>query len=95
MIAVLQGMEDGQIEEILDQIACENEEAVVLDGLNDAIVGIAEWFGQPAPVLAYSTAKILKIFQERDGMDYEEASEFFSFNVAGLGVEHAPVFIRD
>lgn len=59
------------------------EGAVLLTGLEDAIVGIAEEFGNGRRVV-YSKNKILTILQERDGMTWSEAEEFFDYNILGL-----------
>lgn len=59
------------------------EGAVLLTGLEDAIVGIAEEFGNGRRVI-YSKNKILTILQERDGMTWSEAEEFFDYNILGL-----------
>ena len=70
-----------------------NEEAVTADGFDDAFIGIAERFGQP-PVVAYDREKCIQILMERDGMDYEGAEEFFSFNVIGAWVgDSTPIFV--
>jgi hypothetical protein len=52
------------------------------DGFAEALVGYVERCGQPV-IPAYDVEKCLKILQERDGMSWEEASEFFDFNVRG------------
>lgn len=59
------------------------EGAVLLTGLEDAIVGITEEFGNGRRVI-YSKNKILTILQERDGMTWSEAEEFFDYNILGL-----------
>ena len=59
------------------------EGAVLLTGLEEAIVGIAEEFGNGRRVI-YSKNKILTILQERDGMTWSEAEEFFDYNILGL-----------
>jgi len=58
-----------------------------------AIIGVAERIGMDA-VVAYDTTKIIEILCERDGMDDEEAAEYFEFNIAGAYVgERTPIFI--
>lgn len=71
-----------------------NPDAIIYDGLDEAIIGIASRINLD-PVLAYSEDKIIEILMERDGMDYEEAFEYFQFNIIGgwLG-EGTPVFIQ-
>lgn len=59
------------------------EGAVMLDGLEGAIVGIVEEFGKERRLL-YSKSKILSIFCERDLMTWSEAEEYYDYNVLGL-----------
>ena len=59
------------------------EGAVLLDGLEDAILGIVEEFGNGRRIL-YSRDKIIQILCERDTMTEEEAQEFYEFNILGL-----------
>ena len=58
------------------------EGAVILDGLDEAIVGIVEDFHGRR--ILYSKDKILQILQERDSMTEQEAEEFYDFNIIGL-----------
>jgi hypothetical protein len=59
------------------------EGAILLDGLEEAIVGIVEEFGNGNRIL-YSKPKILQILQERDLMTHSEAEEFYYYNIIGL-----------
>ena len=59
------------------------EGAILLDGLEDAIIGIVEEFGNGRRIL-YSKSKILSILCERDLMDIEDAQEFYYYNIVGL-----------
>jgi hypothetical protein len=76
--------------------------AVLYDGLNDAVVGIAEVWAVAdgggatrVAVAAYDYQKIMEIFMERDGMSYEEAMEYIDFNVMGGFVgPYTPVFLN-
>lgn len=82
------------INEIKDRIAEYNEEALLIDGYDEAIIGIASRCGSNA-VVAYDSDKIIQILIERDGMDEEEAVEFFEFNIAGAYVgENTPMLIQ-
>lgn len=67
-------------EEIIETLSESNPEAVIFDGLNAALVGIAE----SRYVAVYSVRKIIKILMERDKMSEEEAWEFAEFNIMGL-----------
>ena len=69
------------------------EGAIILDGLDDAIIGIVEEFGN-GPRILYSKNKILTILCERDEMTHSEAVEFFDYNIIGLYAgEQNPVFL--
>ena len=60
---------------------------------DEAILGVAERIGM-SPIVAYDTAKIIDILCERDGMEDDEAAEFFEFNIAGAYVgDRTPIFI--
>lgn len=59
------------------------EGAVLLDGLENAIIGIVEEFGNGRRIL-YSKPKILSILCERDLMTMGEAEEFYDYNILGL-----------
>jgi len=60
------------------------EGAILLDGLESAIVGIVEEFGSSGRKILYSKQGILNILQERDLMTYGEAEEFYDYNILGL-----------
>jgi hypothetical protein len=68
-------------------------EAIFADGLDEALIGIGRRFNSN-PVACYSIPHILSIFQKRDGMSYEDAVEFFEFNVIGgwFG-DYTPMFV--
>ena len=59
------------------------EGAILLDGLEGAIIGIVEEFGNGKRIL-YSKRIILSLLQIRDGMTEQEAEEFYDFNILGL-----------
>ena len=76
-----------------EEVAEYNEEALICDGFDEAIMGVAERINL-GPVAAYNVEKVLEILMERDGMSYEEALEFFQFNIIrGWHGEYTPVFI--
>jgi len=60
------------------------EGAVILTGLEEAIIGIVEDFGSPGRKMLYSKPRILDILQKRDLMTYSEAEEFYDYNILGL-----------
>jgi len=59
------------------------EGAIILDGLDEAIMGIAEEFGNGYRIV-YSKSKIFSILMNRDGMTEEETIEFYEYNILGL-----------
>ena len=68
-------------------------ELMLADGFEAAIVGIAEGCGR-SPAVVYDREKCVAILMERDGMDRDEAEEFFDFNVSGAYVgPGTPVFL--
>jgi hypothetical protein len=70
------------------------DDILLADGFEDAFVGIVESNGSH-PKALYNEDKCLDILIERDGMLYEEAVEYFQFNVTGAYVgEYTPAFIR-
>ena len=70
------------------------EGAILLDGLEDAIIGIVEDFGSSGRKMLYSKPRILHILQERDLMTMGEAEEFYDYNILGLYAgEQNPVFL--
>ena len=80
-------------EQLRAWIATYNEEALLADGFEDAIVGIAERCSQN-PLVVYDAEKCIKILMDRDGMDEDEAQEFFNFNTLGAWMgEHTPLFL--
>ena len=69
------------------------EGAVLLTGLESAIIGVTEEFGN-GPRVLYSKEGIIDILMERDGMEYDEAIEFYDFNILGLYAgEQNPIFL--
>ena len=54
--------------------------AVKFDGFDGAILGFGSQYGS-FECLVYDRQKCIEILVDRDGMDYDEALEFFEFNV--------------
>ena len=65
-----------------------DEEFLSADGFEDAIIGVSD--GK----LVYSVLRCIEILMIRDGMGYEEAIEYFDFNVQGMG-EKTPIWVED
>jgi hypothetical protein len=65
----------------IDYINENAEGAIVLDGFNDAIIGIVEEFGN-GPRVLYSKQKIIDILCK--DMESDDAEEYYNFNILGL-----------
>ena len=69
----------------------EDEEFIILDGLNGAIIGICD----NRMVLIYSVSKCIELLTESIGNEFD-AMEYFEFNIKGafLG-DKTPIFCID
>lgn len=75
-----------------EAIAKINPGCVMLDGLDDAIMGMTV---EQKPRLIYDYAKCCAVFQSRDGMTEDDAMEWVDFNVLGVCVgPEMPVVVR-
>jgi hypothetical protein len=77
-----------------DKLLKEREESVMFaDGLEEAFIGIG--YQNHTPVAIYSKSKAIQCFIDQ-GMDEEQALEYFDYNVAGANVgEATPIFLED
>lgn len=83
-----------KFKEIKEELAELNPEAILFDGYEDALVGIASRFNLPA-LACYDAKKCVDILKKRDKMTHEEAVEFFEFNTIGCWAgDHTPIFIN-
>ena len=82
---------------LLDQIEYQElEEILLADGHDHAIIGLVDLDFGKRTVVAYSTRLIIEGLMNRDGMSWEEAQEFFDFNIKGAWVgSNTPVFVQD
>lgn len=79
-----------KIKKILEETLSEEENILLADGFENAFIGIGRQFGKPMAV--YDRKKCIKILMK--DMPYEEAEEYFQFNVEGAWVgEQTPVFL--
>jgi hypothetical protein len=81
------------VSEFIEEYDMDDESSVIMaDGLEEAFIGLSYRFND-GPVATYDREKIIEIYV-RDGMSYEEAEEYFGFNVLGAWVgEKTPVFM--
>lgn len=58
------------------------------------MVGVVQQYGQPV-VACYDYDKCIKVLMERDGMEEDEAIEFFEFNAVGCGLgPNTPAIVK-
>jgi|TARA_R110001592_G_scaffold130031_2_gene342996 hypothetical protein len=78
-------------EELKSSIAEANELAMLVDGHDNALAG---WSTDGKAI--YRVYDIVATLMERDGMTYEEAMEFFDFNILGSYVgEYTPIYMYE
>ena len=77
--------------ELLESITEFNPEAKLADGFDDSILG----YDTKGRVI-YSVNSILDTLVNRDGMDYDEAQEYFGFNIECAYVgEYTPIYMYE
>ena len=81
------------VKKYLEEYYPDYEDLIVYDGLDDAFIGVGFVFTRP--VVCYSKDRIISILMDRDCMTYDEALEFFDFNIAGTYAgEHTPLILE-
>ncbi len=81
-------------EDAEELLADSNPEALFLDGFDDAIIGIAERINLN-PVVTYDVEKMLSILIDKYDMSYDEAEEYYHFNILGAWLgENTPIYVR-
>ena len=77
---------------IKDSIWRENEDALVADGFDLALIGFVEGNGK-GPVALYDRNKYIDILVNRDKMTYYDAEFFFNAHVVDADVgDNSPLF---
>jgi hypothetical protein len=78
-------------EELKSSIAEANELAMLVDGHDNALAG---WSTDGKAI--YRVSDIIETLMERDEMSYEEAMEYFDFNILGAYVgEYTPIYMYE
>jgi hypothetical protein len=81
--------------EIEEMYVDDEPEILFADGFDSAIMGVVQdpWQDNTTRVL-YSIERILKTLMDRDEMTYEDASEYFEFNIRGAYMgKYTPLFL--
>lgn len=77
------------IQNIIDSLG--DETILIADGFNEAVLGIDLTTSR----VIYSVSKCIEVLM-RDGIDYEEALEYFDYNVRGAYVGgQTPIWCED
>ena len=80
---------------IREKISEDYPDLLVMDPeyLDAAILGVVTRMGLEA--VCYDTDKVIRLLMGHDKMTYEEAIEYFEYNMQGAWVgEHTPVFLE-
>jgi len=78
-----------KLEVILD--AYPDIEFLSADGFDDAIIGVSNDFK-----LVYSSTKCFEILMKSQNLTYDDAQEYYYFNVEGAYMgENTPIFVDD
>jgi hypothetical protein len=86
-------MTDQEHQALREWVAVYNEDALLADGLEEALIGVAERCSKQ-PLAVYDAKRCIEILVDRDGMSWAEAEEFFSYNTLGAWVgENTPLFL--
>ena len=92
------------MDNIREKISEYNEDAIIFDGIDEAIIGVGEICGKQ-PVVVYDRIKCIEILAQNfqhdsDDENYsqenalDDALEWFEFNIAGAYVgENTPIFM--
>jgi hypothetical protein len=69
------------------------ESALLMDGFDEACIGFSQRINEPM-LAVYSYLKMVDTLIERDGMDYEEATEYIDYNCLGAWIgEQTPIIV--
>ena len=82
--------------EIREHLAEINEEAIIYDNLEEALVGIGHRFGMQG-IAIYDLDKVFKELEKMLGPEcsQEDVIEYFDYNVMGTWAgEYTPIFIE-
>lgn len=69
-----------------------DEQLTIADGFDEAVIGI-DVVGER---IIYSVQKVIDILMERDGMDEQDAIDWYEYNMQSTYVgEHTPIWCED
>ena len=69
-----------------------DEQFTIADGFDEAVIGV-DVVGER---IIYSVQKVIDILMERDGMDEQDAIDWYEYNMQSTYVgEHTPIWCED
>lgn len=69
-----------------------DEQFTIADGFEEAVIGV-DVVGER---IIYSVQKVIDILMERDGMDEQDAIDWYEYNMQSTYVgEHTPIWCED
>jgi hypothetical protein len=72
-----------------------DESVLLMDGFEEAFIGYSQRINEPV-LAVYSYERMLGVLVRRDDMDYDEATEYISYNCLGAWVgEKTPIIVMD
>jgi hypothetical protein len=79
-----------EIEQHLENIG---EEALLMDGFDEALIGFSKRINEPL-LAVYKWQRMVQILKNRDKMSYEEAVEYIEYNCIGAWIgEQTPIIV--
>jgi hypothetical protein len=77
--------------DIINKVSIINPKAIILDGLDEAIVGMSE---SSNPIFIYSTELCISIMMRDNDWEYLEAVEFLEYNTFNTYYgDYSPTFV--
>jgi hypothetical protein len=70
-----------------------DEDVLLMDGFDEAFIGYSQRINEPM-LAVYSWEKMVDVCTKRDGMTYDEATEYIEYNCIGAWVgERTPIIV--
>jgi hypothetical protein len=80
-------------EEIDQHLKNIGEEALLMDGFDEALIGFSKRINEPM-LAVYKWQRMVQILKNRDKMSYEEAVEYIEYNCIGAWIgEQTPIIV--
>jgi len=80
-------------EEIDQHLQNIGEEALLMDGFDEALIGFSKRINEPL-LAVYKWQRMVQILKNRDKMTYEEAVEYIEYNCIGAWIgEQTPIIV--